>query len=128
MAREALLKQEEPTSPLAEDSAKAEDPEKKKHSVVPDLTLDAKGLLAQGPKDDMAAIGAVVEASAESLKREIQPQVDALWDAVKWVEDRMELIDTDSRRELEDASRTTAENTAKVSVRKDGTIWRDGLQ
>ncbi len=124
LTQEALAKQEEPPSPLIEDSAKAGDPANKQPGpVVPDLTLAAEGFPPQGPKDDTAAIGAAVEASAESLKKEIQPQVDALWDAVKWVEDRMELIDADRTRELEDASRTAAENTAKVSVRKDVAIW-----
>lgn len=61
---------------------------------------------------------AVAEASAESLKNTIQPQVDALWDAVKWMEDRMEIIDADRRAELEDAARTAAQNTAKVNPRK----------
>lgn len=61
---------------------------------------------------------AVAEASTESLKNTIQPQVDALWDAVKWMEDRMEIIDAERRRELEDAARTAAQNTAKVNPRK----------
>lgn len=116
VAQEALPKQGETTSSLATDSSKAEDLAKEQGPVVPDLTLVAEGLLVPSPKNDAAAIGAAVEASAESLKSEIQPQVDALWDAVKWVEDRMELIDADRRRELEDASRTAAENTAKVNA------------
>lgn len=57
---------------------------------------------------------AVAEASTESLKNTIQPQVEALWDAVKWMEDRMEAIDAQRRGELEDASRAAAQNTAKV--------------
>lgn len=65
---------------------------------------------------------AVAEASTESLKNTIQPQVEALWDAVKWMEDRVEAIDAERRGELEDASRTAAQNTAKVhktSLRND---------
>lgn len=44
----------------------------------------------------------------------VQRQVEALWDAVKWMEDRMEAIDVDRRRELQEASRDAAHNTARV--------------
>lgn len=67
-------------------------------------------------KVDLAAVEAVAQASAASVQHAMQPQVDALWDAVKWMEDRMEAIDTERRGELEEASRTAAQNTAKVKA------------
>lgn len=44
----------------------------------------------------------------------VQRQVEALWDAMKWMEDRMEKIDAERREELQEASRAAAQNTAKV--------------
>lgn len=117
------VRQETPTSDndesspsLTSDSGKAEDLTRVQGSPVPDLTLGAENAQTQGPKIDAAAVKAAAEASAESLKNTIQPQVDALWDAVKWMEDRMEIIDADRRGELEEAARTAAQNTAKVSL------------
>lgn len=103
-----------------------EDPAQAQEFTGLGLTLAAENLQAQGSKIDPAAMEAVAEASTESLKNTIQPQVDALWDAVKWVEDRMEIIDKDRRAELEDAARTAAQNTAKVNPRivlfEEGTV------
>lgn len=127
------VRQETPTpasdesSPsLASDSpTKAEDQTRAREPPVPDLRLGAEDLQAQGSKLDAAAVEAMAEASAESLRNTIQPQVDALWDSVKWMEDRMEIIDADRRGELEDAARTAARNTAKVSPRN-GVLFEDG--
>lgn len=94
--------QEKNTPPSAENSVHAEDPLKAQHS-----------------KTDTAAMQTVAKTAAESLKNEMQPQVDALWDAVKWMEDHMEAIDADRRQELEDASRAAARNTAKVNSPKE---------
>lgn len=44
----------------------------------------------------------------------LQQQVEALWDAVKWMEDRVETIDVERREELQEASRVAAQNTARV--------------
>lgn len=107
----------EKSPPLADDSTKEEDPPRPQEPAVPNLALAAEDTPAEAPKVDTAAMEAAVEASAESLKSTIQPQVDALWDAVKWVEDRMEIVDTDRRGELEDAARAAAQNTAKVNPR-----------
>lgn len=101
------------SSSLAKDSAKGEqDPTKAQEPTVSDVTLAAEDTPAERSKIDVVSMEAV---AAESLKKTIQPQVDALWDAVKWIEDRMEIIDADRRGELEDAARTAAQNTAKVN-------------
>lgn len=43
-------------------------------------------------------------------------QVEALWDAMKWMEDRMEAIDADRREEVQEAAQAAAQNTARVSI------------
>lgn len=108
---------DESSPSLANDSAKPENLTKAQESTVQDVQ-------AQGSKIDTAAMEAVADASAETLKSAIQPQVDALWDAVKWMEDRMEIVDTDRRGELEDAARTAAQNTAKV---RNGVLFKRGI-
>eukprot|EP00903_Cladosiphon_okamuranus_P008557 g8211.t1 len=103
---------------LANGPAKEDDPPRAPENAVPELALPTEDVPAERPKADTAEMEAAIEASAESLKNTIQPQVDALWDAVKWMEDRMEIIDTDRRGELEDAARVAAQNTAKGEVAK----------
>lgn len=116
--------QEKLTPPSAGDSVNADDLMKARDSVVVDSTLVAEKLLVQGPKTDRAAMQTVAKAAVESLKYDMQPQVDALWDAVKWMEDHMEAIDADRRQELEDASSVAAQNTAKVNPRE----WKDSYE
>ena len=60
--------------------------------------------------------GAATSSSSSSgEQQQQQQQVEALWDAVKWIEDRMEAIDAERKSEVLEASRTAAQNTARVS-------------
>ncbi|CBN73819.1 hypothetical protein Esi_0007_0108 [Ectocarpus siliculosus] len=100
-------------------SIKVEEPLKAEDCVVAQHPRGEIGDASnEALRAEKAVMKAVAEASTESLKNTIHPQVEALWDAVKWMEDRMEAIDAERRGELEDASRTAAQNTAKVEVAK----------
>ncbi|CAM9243513.1 unnamed protein product, partial [Ectocarpus fasciculatus] len=111
--------QEGPIRSLAKISIKVEEPLKAEDCVVAQHPRGKIGDASnEAIKAEKAVMKAVAEASTESLKNTIQPQVEALWDAVKWMEDRMEAIDAERRGELEDASRTAAQNTAKAEVAK----------
>lgn len=65
---------------------------------------------------ELVAETCAAEEMASSCASSIQRQVEALWDAVKWMEDRMEVIDAERRDELREASRAAAENTARVTM------------
>lgn len=43
-------------------------------------------------------------------------QVEALWGAMKWMEDRMEALDTDHREEIEQAAQVAAQITTRASI------------
>ena len=55
-----------------------------------------------------------------------------MWDAVKWMEDRMEAIDAERKGELQEASRMAAQNTARVREKTTkpitNTVATSGLQ
>lgn len=101
---------------VAANEVKAEATAQPDSSAIQHTSVSGENSLVQDSKVDSAVIESVAQASAASAKEAIQPQVDALWDAVKWMEDRMEAIDAERRGELEEASRTAAQNTAKVKT------------
>lgn len=119
MNQESQTAEQEKLAPSSAGDSMKLDPLKARDVTVPDSTLVTEDLLVQQSKTDTAAMQTVAKAAAESLKNEMQPQVDALWDAVKWMEDHIETIDADRRDGLENASRVAAQNTAKVSLRKE---------
>ncbi|CAM9160584.1 unnamed protein product, partial [Hapterophycus canaliculatus] len=108
----------EPNPSMTAREVKAEGPAKPESSAVHHASGIDGDFIVQDSKVDSAEMEEVAQASAVSVKNAIQPQVDALWDAVKWMEDRMEAIDAERRGELEEASRTAAQNAAKVEVAK----------
>lgn len=69
--------------------------------------------LAESSIAETAATQEVASLSISSSS--VQRQVEALWDAIKWMEDRMEVIDKERRGELLEASRIAAKNSAKVA-------------
>ncbi|CAN0270172.1 unnamed protein product [Ascophyllum nodosum] len=100
--------------------AEVPSPGKDETTSAADISDTVENACTIGPSRREMAVTARVKrktySPASSEDSWVQQQLESLWDAMKWVEDRVEVADAQRREELQKASRTAAQNTARVQV------------
>ena len=98
--------------------AEVPSPGKDETTSAADISDTVENACTIGPSRREMAVTARVKrktySPASSEDSWVQQQLESLWDAMKWVEDRVEVADAQRREELQKASRTAAQNTARV--------------